>query len=580
MRKHRTRRRAKQRAAARKPPPPPPRRTAAVVSEVLLHPGTPGEAPWKHLPLILALAFIARALVALSGDFILHPDEIMQYLEPAHRLVFGNGVTHWEYFYGARSWLVPGLVAGVLWLLDAVGLGQPVWYVGAVKLVFCALSLLIPAGMYFFARAHFGETTARVALIAGAFWYELVGFAHKPMTEFVAAALLMSLLALCVRPAVDRSRVVWAVALSAVLTVAVRMQYAPLALLLLGLFFLRTRSKMQLAAAVAVLSLAVGVFDGLTWGGSPFHSYLVNMHFNLIVGDYRAGESPPWQFLWWLLVASSGLSLVGVAAALRGRRCGLLVILIALMLLIHSSQSHKEYRFIFAVIPLWLMLGADVVVGLASRVKAGGSRRRRYGRRFRQATLACVAATAFGTVSLAGMLNALLGQAQVYKAWSSEIGFVRFLRDQDPVFDAWRYLNGAPEVRAVWHVDRFWFQLPGYYYLHHAIPFYDRHLFHDRDRGVTTLGGDPFDEITTSVSHIVTGDPAFSMPGYSLEKEFGDLRILRRDAREAPVRRWVEYAPVLVSGDEFTVMRQIDPDALSPPESAGIRFAGEPRLEP
>ena len=571
MGKHRIRRRARRREVAHQPPPP--RRTAAVVSEVLLHPRTPGEAPWKRLPLILALAFIVRALVALSGDFVLHPDEIMQYLEPAHRLVFGNGVTHWEFFYGARSWLVPGLIAGVLWLLDAAGLGQPVWYVGAVKLVFCALSLLIPAGMYFFARGHFGETTARVALIAGAFWYELVGFAHKPMTEFAAAALLVSLLALCVQPAVDRSRVVWAVALSAVLVAAVRMQYAPLALLLLGLFFLRTRSKMQLAAAVAVLCLAVGVFDGLTWGGSPFHSYLVNMRFNLIAGDYRAGESPPWQLLWWLLVASSGLSLVGVAATLRGRRCGLLVSLIALTLLIHSSQSHKEYRFIFAVIPLWLMLGADVVVGLASRLSASRSRAPAQGRFFRPAILVGVAATAFGTASLAGILNALPGQAQVYKAWSKETGFVRFLHDQDPVFDAWRYLNGAPEVRAVWHVDRFWFQLPGYYYLHHAIPFYDRHLVHDRDRGVTTIAGAPFDEITTLVSHIVTGDPAFSMPGYSLDKEFGDLRILRRDAREPPVRRWVEYAPVLVAGNEFAVMRQIDPDALPPPES--FRFAGE-----
>ena len=77
--------------------------------------------------------------IALSGDFVLHPDEIMQYLEPAHRLVFGNGVTYWEYFYGARSWLVPGLVAGVLKLFDIVGLGQPAWYVGGVKLVFCAI---------------------------------------------------------------------------------------------------------------------------------------------------------------------------------------------------------------------------------------------------------------------------------------------------------------------------------------------------------------------------------------------------------------------------------------------------------
>ena len=233
------------------------------VLDILLHSSPPDERPWKFLLPVLALAFVARAAIALSGDFVLHPDEIMQYLEPAHRLVFGNGVTYWEYFYGARSWLVPGLVAGVLKLFDIVGLGQPVWYVGGVKLLVCAISLLIPAGMYFFARWHFGETAARVALLMGAFWYELVGFAHKPMTEFVATALLLSLLALCVRP--DKMRVVLTVAVLAVLVAAIRVQYAPLALLILGLFFLRTEKKMQLALAAVTVFVAVGVFDAITW---------------------------------------------------------------------------------------------------------------------------------------------------------------------------------------------------------------------------------------------------------------------------------------------------------------------------
>lgn len=93
----------------------------------LLHPKDPEEPTWKYLPLVLALGFIARAAVALSGDFVLHPDEIMQYLEPAHRLAFGNGISYWEYFYGARSWLVPGAVAGVLKLFDLVGFGEPAW---------------------------------------------------------------------------------------------------------------------------------------------------------------------------------------------------------------------------------------------------------------------------------------------------------------------------------------------------------------------------------------------------------------------------------------------------------------------
>ena len=66
------------------------------VARTLLHPPAPGERPWKYLLPVLALAFVARAAIALSGDFVLHPDEIIQYLEPAHRLVFGNGVIYWE----------------------------------------------------------------------------------------------------------------------------------------------------------------------------------------------------------------------------------------------------------------------------------------------------------------------------------------------------------------------------------------------------------------------------------------------------------------------------------------------------
>ena len=59
-----------------------------------------------------------------------------EYLEPDHRLAFGNVIFYWEYF-------------------------------------------------------------------AGAFWYHLAGFAHKPLTEFVAAAHLLGMLALCVHAAPD-----------------------------------------------------------------------------------------------------------------------------------------------------------------------------------------------------------------------------------------------------------------------------------------------------------------------------------------------------------------------------------------
>ena len=535
------------------------------MSDLLLHPVPPDERPWKFLLPVLALAFVARAAIALSGDFVLHPDEIMQYLEPAHRLVFGNGVTYWEYFYGARSWLVPGLVAGVLKLFDIVGLGQPAWYVGGVKLVFCAISLLIPAGMYFFARWHFGETAARVALIMGAFWYELVGFAHKPMTEFVATALLVSLLALCVRPVPDKLRVVLTVALLAVLAAAIRVQYAPLALLVFGLFFLRTGKKMQLALAAATVFVAVGVFDAITWDGGLFHSYIVNIRVNLALGDLRAGESPAWQFLYWLLIANMGLVALCALALPDFRRYGFLLTLIALTLLIHSAQSHKEYRFIFGVIPLWLLIAADFGVWFASRASEGRSRMS-----LGPTSLALMAS--FAAISLAGILNALPYQDRVYRAYSRETGIVGFLRNQDPIFAAYRYLASAPGVAAVWQVDRPYFNLPGYYYLHRAIPLYDasagRLIFADPKKIEV-------EAITASVSHIVLADPATSIPGYSIEKTFGTIRILRRDADEPAIRLWQEYAPTIADGTFTKLIHKLYPDAPTPPPNSGIRFADE-----
>ncbi len=526
-------------------------RSSGSAVDALLHLQTPDERPWKFLLPVLALAFAVRAAIALCGDFVLHPDEIMQYLEPAHRLVFGHGVTYWEFFYGARAWLVPGVVAGMLKVFDFVLLGEPVWYVGGVKLMFCAISLLIPVGMYFFARRHFGEMSARVALVAGAFWYELVGFAHKPMTEFVAAALLMVLLALCVRPSVDRVRMVWVMALVAVLIAAVRVQYAPLALLLLGVFFLRTDKKVQLVVASGAFLLAVGVFDAITWDGGLFHSYITNIRFNLIVDQGRAGETPIYQFLWWLLLASVGLSALCMVMALRDlRRYGFLLAMVGLVVLIHSVQAHKEYRFVFAVIPLWLLVGADVVARVRVNARVWG-----------------LVGVLFAAVSLCGILNALPAQDQVYRGYSKETGKVGFVRGQDPIFAVYRYLAHAPGVLGVWQADRPYYNLPGYYYLHREIPFYDAYSGRVINKDMET--------ISASVSHIVSGDINLTIPGYTVEKNFGDVQIWRRDENEAPIRQWEVYNPII--GGVEQIMTRVDPNAPTPPPNMGIRFTTESR---
>ncbi len=525
------------------------------VVDGLLHLGASDEPVWRWLWPVLALAFAARAGIALHGDFVLHPDEIMQYLEQGHRLAFGNGVVYWEFFYGARSWLVPGLIGGILVLFDAVGLGQPAWYVGGVKLAFCALSLAVPAGMYLFARRHFDEAAARVALVAGAFWYELAGFAHKPMTEFAGAALAMALLALCVRPPRGGgAAAAWTVAFLAVLTAAVRIQYAPVALALLGLWFLRAgkAAKMHAAIAAAVFVFAVGVFDAVTWDGGLFHSYRANLAFNLAI---ERAAWPTHQYLPWLLWTGAGLSALCVAMALFDlRRYGLVLALIAVILLLHTVEPHKEYRFVFAVVPLWLLAGAGVVARLADR--AGG----------RQALVFGAAGALFAAISVGGILNVLPGEDEGLGANASTP--IRFVREQDPVFAAYRYLADAPGVLAVWQVDRPYHDLPGYYYLHRKVPFYDRvtgfanHLHSD------------LEALRGSVSHLVTEDPDLAVAGYAVEWEFGGVRILGREENEAPVRGWRDFTPTITHTYGEGLMRRLYPEAPTPGGNFGIRFDG------
>ena len=427
--------------------------------------------------------------------------------------------------------------------------------------------------MYFGARRHLGETAARMALLAGAFWYELVGFAHKPLTEFVATMLVVALLALCMRIFAGSNgrelRSAWLAALLAVLATAIRMQYAPLALALLGLCFVGCgkAARVHLALAVAAFFLAVGVFDAATWNGELFHSYITNIRFNMELRQTTAsGASPAYQYLWWLLLASTGASALCVAAALRHpHRHGLLLLLVVLTLIVHSAQAHKEYRYVFVVIPLWLLLGTGVVTQLAASVK-------------RPTLVYATVGALFAATTLAGILNALPSQSAIYHGkHQPQETKVRFLRGQDPIFAAYRYLAEAPGVTAVWQLWRSYHSSPGYYYLHRRIPFYDAWVevadgrLMMRSTAVEILRQQDLETVRASVSHLVTENPNLAIPGYVVEKDFGAVRILRREQNDAPVWQWRSFTPIR-TGMAEQVIRRMDPDPPPLPPNSGISF--------
>ena len=620
----------------------------------------PIEPRWRWLPVLLALAMVPRALVALSGDFTLHPDEVMQYLEAGHRLAFGPGVLFWEYVYGGRSLLTPGLVAGVLLLAEAVGLGEPRFYIPLVKLVFCALSLLIPLGMYNFGRLYFNERTARVALLLGCFWYEFAVFAHKPMTEFTATALLFGMLALITAaPCSARRGVV--LALLAVLIAAVRMQYAPLAGLILLLEFIRTDTRARQATSAAGLagSLArqaaaagssgqlakarqqpggpgridradrtdrtdridstsrkgrtdgtgrigstdriyrtgstgkidrtmalappwlnsprfwmvaagvvgvvlVGLFEKLTWG-SWYHSYLLNIKLNFALdAGGRDDGAAFWHFPWRLMLASCGLAALAViTAVLQWRHCWWLLVLFGAVLLLHGTQTHQEYRFIFVAIPLWLLLFAHGITTTVPQLLAGGSWHSVSRVSLTGPTLGLGAALLVSIIAIGNWLPWLAPSYDaradghfnhVYRAYSNETGRVGFLRDQDPQFQVYLQLAADPAVSGVLDATRYYFGTGGYYYLHRAIPYYDLTNFAEVFAPPAQVPHARY------VSHIITGPVMAVQP--QQDPRSGDVYLAVRPVSAATAVDAAGWNYMALPAYVYTQLAADEPPAL------------------
>ncbi|MGI9228763.1 MAG: hypothetical protein ACR2P9_02775 [Gammaproteobacteria bacterium] len=608
-------------------------RTLAAQANAVLHLSEPQAPRWHWLPWLLVAAFLMRALVALAGDFAMHPDEVMQYLEQGHRLAFGAGVMPWEFVYGGRSLLTPGLVAGVLLAADAVGLGEPAYYVPLVKLLFCALSLLIPLGMYLFGRRHFNEITGRIALLLGCFWYELIIFAHKPMTEFTATALLFGLLALIsVTPCSTRRGL--ALALLATLVAAVRMQYAPIVGLVMLIEFTRTTNHGRIALLVGGLLglFVVGLFEKLTWG-NWFHSYLLNFRLNLLMAERGYGENSAfWQLPFRQVMASCGLVLVALFAGITAwRRRGWLLLICLTILLLHITQPHQEYRFVFLMIPFWLLLLADFTATGLPRLAATNINRQAW-------TKPATCLTAALLVSLAGILNGLPWLApsydpraeqrfnHVYRGFSNETGRVGFLRDHDTHFRIYRQLAADDNVEGVLDATHYHFTTAGYYYLHRAVPYYDmaivelfappsevphyKYVSHIISKLAMEVGNvsrdeqgaylvarfverpgkdDNTDWMRVSLpAYVLTQTPEKTsaklvywnkqgkptpMDSFEQAEEYGDEEyMVWRTTKPGQVMRWKRYQPIAPGVLEMARWL-LGPDTPPPPPSYGVEFA-------
>ena len=477
------------------------------------------EPAWRLLPWLLAAAWLLRLFVGLSSDYFLRADEISQYLEQAHRIVFGYGYIPWEYEIGARTWLVAALPMAVLFICDVLGLGHPDFYIPAVAVFNVTLSMTVPVGVYVMCRRLIDERTARAACLISCFWYEFIVFSSHTLAECYASAAFFAAAALLRNP-LGTGRAA-AVGFLLGLAIALRVHYAlsvagfGLVLLLLPL---RHMERASLIAGGTAALLFWGMVDWLTWG-APWSSAFTYIQEagsahaklnNLVRGKTNYFEHNT-RFLFW---PSLGLVYVGILwSAWRWRKLQPAVAALLPTLVVYLViNEFLEYSNFYLLLLLAGVCLADLHVCLA----ALDFRLPRLEVRVRTRLLASVALAA---LSLAGLVGALPGHKHTL------IQRNQYVFAEIPYLQAYRLLSRLPAERVssvLFDVQDLVTSTGQYYYLHHDVGIYFPWTYQEHRQLVE---GRP---VARSMSHVITYVPQ-CFPGFSLIGWAGHLAIMEND---------------------------------------------------
>nr|VZI42821.1 unnamed protein product [Spirometra erinaceieuropaei] len=345
--------------------------------------------------LLLPLLILFRLFNALVIRTTFVPDEYWQSVEVAHRWAFGYGALTWEWWNSTaiRSPLHPLIFAGLYKLLATVGLDSRLAIIYLPRLLHGILAAVADYNLYCLARLLAGPATAKWTLIAQCTsWFTAfcgprslannlewalttAAFNFYPWSSFVSLkkrSTYCFILLVCV---------------CAILRPTAALIWAPVCLFHLVCEFSSSNSRplrtFGLYTAIAISCLLISIVsDRIAFGRWTLHQ-LNFLRFNLLTNGANFYGVEPWH--WYLtnglptmLFSSAPFFVVGFIIDFTGTHTGgglnvfsswrprmtakearlhhsiskFFGSVVAWTLLVYSCLSHKEYRFIFPILPL------------------------------------------------------------------------------------------------------------------------------------------------------------------------------------------------------------------------------------
>jgi len=336
---------------------------------------------------LLLLAFLLigmflRVGAAIRFPTVDSPDEVLETQEPAHHLAYGYGVVCWEWRKGARSWVFPAFLAGVMRTTDWMGPGST-GYRWGITIVLSLISLTTVWFGFAWARRASGMEAAIVAAGGCAVWYELVHFAPKAFTEVVATnALLPGLYLGVYGERFQEKKRMFLAGIFCGLAMSLRIQLVPaVAFAALWFCYANWRKRMlPLAAGLLLPVVAFGLVDAVTWS-HPFQSILVYFHRHahefsvpsLPSTDAAEGAPNVATWYWYLRMLCAHLGPVAFLVLMGIRRSPFLGWVALIHLVFHSLFGFRSVRYLYPLVPLEITL---VAIGLMELAPAFNNRRR------------------------------------------------------------------------------------------------------------------------------------------------------------------------------------------------------------
>jgi hypothetical protein len=322
---------------------------------------------WSLPPIFWGILAIAAMLRIFAFDAFAthHPDEAIQYLEQAHRLVFGYGVVPWEYRYSIRSWLFPLLLAAPMQIGEWIDPGGLLYLI--LPRAFVAALNIAPVVAAWYLGNRSSRSHAIVAMLVVAIWVESVLFSVQTLTESLALACFLPAAAMLRRGAAGPI----VVASGALLALAclLRFQYAPAigayAVVLAGRDLRLWRGLLMGGVPVII---GGGLID-LAMGQFPYEWIINNYQMNIAQGRMReiGGVSHSTYVVEYFQHLGFAALPVLLFAMIAGKRYLPLLVAAAVNLVFHQFIGHKEWRYLWLSIEILLILSA---IGSVNIVKA------------------------------------------------------------------------------------------------------------------------------------------------------------------------------------------------------------------